>query len=137
MRLWGSERDLLANREKTQVNLKNWLYNRKEFNVFKMSQSRLSKLSHDWNKYKPKWVESYVQPMYEFALYIEKNNIRMHSPRGILTSAGTLFPHYRKKIEEVFNCLVFNRYGSREVGDMACSCGLGINDLALNHILKC
>lgn len=28
----------------------------------------------------------------------------------------------RKEIEEVFKCNVFNRYGSREVGGIACNC---------------
>lgn len=39
-----------------------------------------------------------------------------------MTSAGTLYPHMRDTIERVFSAPVFNRYGSREVGDIACEC---------------
>jgi phenylacetate-CoA ligase len=31
-----------------------------------------------------------------------------------------LYPFMREKIQTVFQCKVFNRYGSREVGDIAC-----------------
>jgi len=39
-----------------------------------------------------------------------------------MTSAGTLHPFIREKIETAFQCKVFNRYGSREVGDIASEC---------------
>ena len=41
---------------------------------------------------------------------------------AIMTSAGTLHPLMREKIETAFQCKVFNRYGSREVGDIASEC---------------
>jgi len=50
---------------------------------------------------------------------------------SIMTSAGILYPNYKELIEGVFHCPVFNRYGTREVGDMACDCdrheGLHLN----------
>lgn len=39
---------------------------------------------------------------------------------AVITSAGTLYPFMREKIAKVFKCRVFNRYGCREVGDIAC-----------------
>ncbi len=136
LRFWGSERDLLVGKEKFSIRFRNWLYNRKEFNTFRMSEEDMKKYVVDWNIYKPKWVEAYVQSIYEFACFIADNNLNIYKPdNGILTSAGTLFPHMKKKIEEVFNCKVLNRYGSREVGDMAC----GLDELKLsvwNHYLE-
>ncbi len=120
LRLWGSERDLLLDKEMFSTRLKNFLYNRKELNSFKMSEKNMRKFVKDWNKFKPVWVEAYVQSMSEFAKFIQRNNFKMYSPKGILTSAGTLYPEIKQKIEEVFKTKVFNRYGSREVGDMAC-----------------
>jgi len=121
LRFWGSERDLLEGKESFKIRLRNWLYNRKEFNTFKMSEKEIKQYIKDWNKYKPRWVEAYVQSIYEFAKFIKKNNLKIYSPKGVLTSAGTLYPDMKKTIEEVFKCLVFNRYGSREVGGIACS----------------
>jgi len=39
-----------------------------------------------------------------------------------MTSAGTLYGLMRETIQRVFRAPVFNRYGSREVGDIACEC---------------
>jgi phenylacetate-CoA ligase len=121
LRFWGSERDLLEGKESLKIRLRNWLYNRKEFNTFKMSEEQMKNYVFEWNKYKPFWVEAYAQSIYEFAKFIKQNNLEIYPPKnGILTSAGTLYPEMKKLIEEVFKCPVYNRYGSREVGDMAC-----------------
>jgi phenylacetate-CoA ligase len=122
LRLWGSEKDLLAENEPFSLKLKNYLYNRHELNAFRMNPKRMSEYVKRINVLQPRWIESYVQPMYELAQFIEKNNISVHTPKGVLTSAGTLYPEMREKIESVFKTKVFNRYGSREVGDAACSC---------------
>lgn len=120
LRFWGSERDLLAGKESLKIRIRNWLYNRKEFNTFKMSEKEMLDYVNKWNQYNPNWVESYVQSIYEFALFIERNKLTIKSPRnGILTSAGTLYPIMKETIQRVFQCKVYNRYGSREVGDMA------------------
>lgn len=132
LRFWGSERDLLDGKEKLSIRLRNWLYNRKEFNTFKMSEKEMNNYIIQWNKYKPFWVESYVQSIYEFAKFIKGKKIKIYSPKnGILTSAGTLYPQMKELIEEVFRCNVYNRYGSREVGLIACSCKKN-NELDLN-----
>jgi len=121
LRLWGSERDLLQGKESFRVRLRNWLYHRKEFNSFKMSENEMKGYAKEWNKFRPSWIECYAQSVYGFAQFIKTNNLSIHPPKkGILTSAGTLYPEMKKLIEEVFHCNVYNRYGSREVGDMAC-----------------
>lgn len=122
LRLWGSERDLMVGEEKFLIRVKNWLYNRRELNTFKMSKADMELYVREWNKFKPTWIEAYVQSIYEFALFVKVNNLKVSSPRGILTSAGTLYPDMKDTIEEVFNCKVYNRYASREVGAIAFSC---------------
>ncbi|MGA2323253.1 MAG: phenylacetate--CoA ligase family protein [Sedimentisphaerales bacterium] len=121
LRLWGSERDLM-DKEKLSVRLKNWLFNRTELNAFKMSKEDMAQFVNKVNRVRPKWIESYVQAAAEFSRFIKENNLSIISPRGVLTSAGTLYPQMQQMIEDVFKCRVFNRYGSREVGSIACSC---------------
>jgi len=121
-RLWGSERDLLKSKETPSVRLKYWIYNRIELNAFKMSEEDMALYVDKINGEKPTWIEAYVQPMYELARFIKNRNIRVNSPRGVLTSAGTLYPEMKDLIEEVFKCRTYNRYGTREVGAVACSC---------------
>ena len=55
-----------------------------------------------------------------------------------MTSAGTLYPQMREVIERVFGAPVFNRYGSREVGDIACECQFhtGLHISPLTHYVE-
>ncbi|MFA6197906.1 MAG: phenylacetate--CoA ligase family protein [Patescibacteria group bacterium] len=138
LRLWGSERDLEIGHEKISTRLRNWLYHRREINAFRMTPTDMVKYAADWNCFRPRWIESYVDAMYEFANFFEVNHISMHTPVGILTSAGTLYPFMKEKIEQVFGCPVINRYGSREVGGIACSCpgGQGLHLSAWNSFVE-
>lgn len=138
LRLWGSERDLLEGKEQMSVRIRNSIYGRKELNSFKMSLENMVKYIDIWNQYKPEWVEAYTQAIYELALFIKRNHLKVYSPKGIVTSAGTLYPSMREEIEMVFGCKVFNRYGSREVGGVACNCANEV-DLHLsvwNHYVE-
>ena len=136
LRFWGSERDLLEGKETFIMRFRNFMFNRIEFNTFRMSNEEMATYIDKWNAYKPHWVESYVQSAFEFAKYVKESGKEIYSPdNGILTSAGTLEKEKREMIEDVFQCKVYNRYGSREVGDMAC----GIGDLKLsvwNHYIE-
>jgi len=122
LRFWASEADILRGREDLSIKLRNFLYNRYELNAFKMSKKDLLRFVERWNSLQPNWVEGYAISLYEFAQFIRKNQFSIHSPKGILTTAETLTETMKALIEEVFDTKVFNRYGSREVGDVACSC---------------
>ncbi len=137
-RLWGSERDLLYGRERTLIRLRNWLYNRVEVNVFRMSEADMRAALERLNKERPPWIEAYAESMDMLARYARSNHLPVHSPRGVLTSAGRLEPEMRQVIEEVFSCKVFDRYGAREVGDIACSCDRqeGLHVSVWNHYLE-
>ncbi len=123
LRLWGSERDLLDGRETLATRWRNFLYNRKELNAFRMSRENMGRYVAFWNAYRPAWVDAYVDAIDILGAYIREEELSIHSPRGIAVTAGTLYPRIRAAVEEVFRCTVYNRYGSREAGDMAYSCG--------------
>ena len=83
------------------------------------------------NKFRPKLLISYPGPLEVFADYIKEKRKFVPSIKSIITSAEQLFIYQRELFEEVFNAEVYDRYGSREVGDVAheCSahCGLHLN----------
>jgi len=120
LRLWGSERDFLGDRENIIVLIRNFFFNRKDLNAFRMTQENMERYCEIINTWKPLWIEAYVTPIYELAKFAEKRNIEMYSPLGIISSAGTLYPEMKEILEKVFKCPILNRYGSREVGDIAC-----------------
>jgi phenylacetate-CoA ligase len=70
----------------------------------------------------PTLIEAYVDAIYELSHRIIEQKISINSPRAIITSAGVLMPHMKEVITKAFDCPVINRYGSREVGAIACSC---------------
>jgi len=74
------------------------------------------------NNIKPGLILAYTNAIDGLALFIKENCLSIYSPKAIMTSAGVLYPEVRARIEKVFQASVFNRYGSREVGDIACNC---------------
>lgn len=138
IRLWGSERDILEGRESWQRRLRDFLYNRIDVNAFRMTPADMRRFVELLNDRRPPWIEAYAQPMYEFAGFVKQQGLRVPSPKGILTSAGTLYPFMRERIAGVFQCPVFNRYGSREVGGIACTCEYqnGLHLSPWNHYVE-
>jgi phenylacetate-CoA ligase len=65
---------------------------------------------------------SYASGAYELALFAARNNLNVKPFKSIMTSAETLYPYMRETIERVFQCRVFDRYGSNEAGDVASEC---------------
>jgi phenylacetate-CoA ligase len=58
-----------------------------------------------------------------FANFLLRNNTLRIRPRAVFTTAATLFPHYRKSIEEAFGCKVYDYYTCSEVSHIAAQCG--------------
>jgi phenylacetate-CoA ligase len=71
------------------------------------------------NQIKPSIILAYN---HELTRFIQEHHLTIYSPRAVMTTSSVLFPEVEARIKEVFKAPVFNRYGSREVGDMACNC---------------
>ncbi|TXK89622.1 phenylacetate--CoA ligase family protein, partial [Parageobacillus sp. SY1] len=138
IRLWGSERDLLVGQETTKVRIGRYIRNERWLNAFRMTSEQMKEYIEVINKFKPIQILAYVESIFELAKFIEQNKLTVHSPKSIMTSAGTLYPYMRETIERVFQTKVFNRYGSREVGDIACECEhhQGLHVSALTHYVE-
>jgi phenylacetate-CoA ligase len=138
MQLWGSTRDILGQTESIKHRLANWTGNLKILNSFKMSNEDMHRYIDEINNFRPKLILAYVQSIYELSKYIKNNKLDVYSPGAIMTSAGILYQKYRELIQVVFECPIYDRYGSREVGDMACECekhdGLHLN--VFNHFIE-
>jgi phenylacetate-CoA ligase len=118
--LWGSERDLFYGKPPLKTRLGNWLRNSQTLNAFQMTVERMRDYLAIINRVRPRLIIAYAQAIYELAKFAEAENIAVVPQHAILTSAGTLYQFMREKIEQIFGCRVFNRYGSREVGLIAC-----------------
>ena len=122
IKLWGSERDIFMGSEKISTRLRRWLFNIHLLNSFVMSEEDMANYVQRWNGIKPKYVWAYATSIYEFARYVESSGVEIYKPRSIVSTAETLSEEVREFIERVFVCPVYNQYGSREVGVIACQC---------------
>mgnify|MGYP006277902951 CR=1 FL=1 len=119
--LWGSMRDVKESSGSLAGKMINYLKNLKVLNVFMMTEERMHEYIGIINRFRPKLIVAYAQPAYELALFAERKNLEIRPPAAFISSAGTLYPFMKQKIEEVFLSPVYNRYGTREVGNIACS----------------
>lgn len=136
--LWGSERDLFKGKERFVVAAGRRLKNEYWLNTFRMTDRDMRTYIDQINGTRPRQILAYVESIYGLSLYAKREGLKVHSPGAVLTSAGTLQEHMRETIEGVFQCRVFNRYGSREVGDPACQCevGLGLHVCMPTHVIE-
>jgi phenylacetate-CoA ligase len=118
--LWGSERELFQNSMGWKAFFSNQLTNTTYLNAFRMSPQKMREFVDVLNSKRPKLIVAYAQAIYELAKFAEEERLSVVPQKAIITSAGTLYAFMREKIESIFQCRVFNRYGSREVGDVAC-----------------
>lgn len=138
VRLWGSEKDIFQQKEGLQHRFASWMRSVYLMNSFLMDDRRMREYTKRINKLKPVMILSYAQSVYELARFISKNGLKVHSPKSIMASAGVLHTGMKEEIEKVFRCPVFNRYGSREVGPVACDCERheGLHLSIFNHYIE-
>ena len=120
--LWGVEREILHGSVGTAVILANKLTNRILLNAYRMPPQKMRQYLNIINTWRPRLIVAYAQAIYELACFAEREGIAVRRQRAIIATAGTLYPFIRQKVEQVFGCPVYNRYGSREVGDIAGEC---------------
>lgn len=121
--LWGYHKSSIS------VKILDKLLRRKFYSSFDVEKNYLSYFK-SMKKYKPMLIEAYSASLTHFAKLLDEHKLNLSIPYAI-SSAETLYPENRKLIEHTLNTEVFDRYGSREVGNVAHECsehkGLHIN----------
>jgi phenylacetate-CoA ligase len=84
-----------------------------------------------YERFRPTVVVGYTNALHEFARYCGRQGVSLRPPAGVIATAERLFPHQRQAIEAAFGASVFDRYGCREVMNIAAECdqhqGLHVN----------
>jgi phenylacetate-CoA ligase len=76
------------------------------------------------NELRPVQVVGAAWLLHEIARHAEAGSGRIVSPRAVMTSFEALMPETAQVLRRAFGAPVFNRYGSSELGPVACSCGV-------------
>ncbi len=122
VKLWGSERDVFDVDQSLRSKIGSFLRNETVLDAFTISDSDLDRYVRTINETQPVQIYTYVDAIHELSKHIARNDVSVHSPKSIMTTGGTLHPHIRSEIHDAFETEVFNRYGCREAGDIACEC---------------
>jgi phenylacetate-CoA ligase len=117
--VWASQRDILSGFQNPRAALINKLTNTIYLDTFQMTTERMREYLEILNHKRPKLIIGYVDSLYELARQARRDNFKVAPQKAIISTAANLLPYMRQEIEQIFQCKVYNRYGSREVGDIA------------------
>jgi phenylacetate-CoA ligase len=106
----------------TRSSLIDWVWNRFQINSFVMTDESMAIFAERICKRKPRILFGYSTSLHHFAQFIQHSPYREITFDGIFTSAEMLVDPVREFIEETFRSRVFNRYGTLELGGVACEC---------------
>jgi phenylacetate-CoA ligase len=126
LNIWGVPEEEFNERVPIREQVYRTLHNQLYSSCFRMSDDRVRTWIECVRHRRPSVIEAYVDAIFQMSSTMLREGIRVPPPRGIITGAGVLLPEMRQTIESAFGCPVLDRYGSREVADVACSCPHGV-----------
>jgi len=96
--------------------------NIKKLSSLDLGEKEMREYVETINSFKPDSIRGYAFSIYFFAKWIEENNLTIHSPAAVFTTAEKLYPHMQSKIADIFGCEVFDGYGLNDGGVSANEC---------------
>ncbi|RKZ18857.1 phenylacetate--CoA ligase family protein [bacterium] len=120
--IWGHPRDLAAQASRRRQLRRRFLERRIILDTSSLSRDRLAEFRDELLDFRPVVYIAYANSLYLYARFLEETGGDWHRPGAVITSAEVLDPDRRAVIERVFDCKVFDRYGSRETGVIASEC---------------
>lgn len=134
--LWGSDPDA-KNYLSLRNRLSDLLHNRMFVNSFDITGEQIKKYAHKMARWKPDFVFGYVSTLDLFADAVVREGLNLNC-RGIQSTAGTLSPSLRHKLEAVLGGNVYDRYGSREVSIIGHECDrhCGLHECSFHNYVE-
>lgn len=115
VKLWGEDEKQRWSFKKVYFKL----FRTKVFNTFNASDEEIRKWRDEINKFRPHVIEGYASSLTDFLL-INRVGSGDWQPIAVVSSAGVLTPNLYRLIRSCWEkSVIVNRYGSREVGDIA------------------
>jgi phenylacetate-CoA ligase len=119
--LWGANFEVTA-QQAVRTRLLDWTWNRFLTNAFLLTDKSLAAFTAQVRRRRPKLLFGYASSLYRFAQYVRQQGYDDITFNGIFSSAEVLLPAVRQHIEATFRCKMFDRYGTKELGGIACEC---------------
>ena len=95
--LWGSPRDLFKGTIGIKAKIGTWLTNIVFLNSFRMTEADMEKYVKTINLYKPDLIRGYAGSLFELCRFAEAKNVKIYTPKRVISSAETLTKEMREK----------------------------------------
>jgi phenylacetate-CoA ligase len=104
-----------------RTRLINLTWNRFITDAFVTTEASMAAFAKELLRRRPRILMSYATSIHRFAQFVTSSNLDIPLD-AVFTSAEILLPQVRTLIEKTFQCRVFNRYGTLELGGIGCEC---------------
>jgi phenylacetate-CoA ligase len=121
---WGSN-ERLHRMSRAEFELRQRARRMYQFDPFHSGPAEMSGWLRRWPSLGARIAFGYASTIARFAEFIESTGKRVPPLRGVFTTAERLYPAQRAVIGRVFNCHVFDLYGSSEVQNISAECPHG------------
>jgi len=116
--LWGSPIDQ-ARAESLRGRIHSWLSRERFLSAYALSDADLNSHARAMRQIRPRLLVGYPSVLTEFGGYCVRRGYTFPGLAAIICSAEALYEPDRVVIRETLGAPVYNRYGCREVGDVA------------------
>ncbi len=115
IRVWGVKEDI-----KYKLFIR-FIENALLINAFDLHDDKIYDIYKKILKKSPKLLESYTSSAYALALLLEKHDLNLNIPSTVV-SGESLNNFHKQIIKKSFNTEIYNRYGTRECGNIGQEC---------------
>jgi phenylacetate-CoA ligase len=131
---WGWN-DRLAAMGRTEFLARQYVRRMYQFDPFRSGDEDMLAWWRTWRMIRPKVALGYASTIARFARFLRDRQLAPPRLLGVFTTAEKLFPQQREIIADVFDCRVFDCYGSSEVQNIATECALGRMHINADYVV--
>lgn len=117
MVVWGAPRDTGGNSPRRRM--LQWLKNERWFDAYRIDEDTITAWTEQLERTRPAQLLGYAESLDLWARILHEQGRHVPGPGTVMTTAGVCTPEMRATLAAGFNAPVFDRYGCREVGDIA------------------
>jgi phenylacetate-CoA ligase len=119
--IWGANFEVKTS-QSLRGGLMDWALNRFSTNAYVLSEESMTAFAREVRRRRPRILFGYPSAVFRFAEFVRERGLDDIKFDAIFGSAEVYYPGQRQVIEEVFGGKGFDRYGTRELGGVACEC---------------
>lgn len=113
---------------------KDFLFRTTYVSAFGLAEKDMLVALNKFRNRKKAHLGGYASSLYIIAEIAKRNNIKDIHFDSAISWGDKMFPHYRKRIEEVFSTRVFDTYGAGEMLNIAAQCEHGTYHIMDPHV---